>query len=169
MPLLVTATGLAAAFPRLGVPGLSFAIMAAGALGCLAGGALSRRLGSSAVALGALAVSGGCALVFAFGWQGLSSGWLLALLLVWGASVIADSPQFSALSAQACPRDMVGGALAIQNAAGFAITMISISLVTALFESMGPGAVWLLVPGPLAGLIGYRLAVRARHDGTDRP
>ena len=169
VPLLVTASGLAAAFPRIGVPGLSFAIIAAGALGCLAGGALSRRLGSSAVALGALAVSGGCALVFAFGWQGLSSGWLLALLLVWGASVIADSPQFSALSAQACPRDMVGGALAIQNAAGFAITMISISLVTALFESMGPGAVWLLVPGPLAGLIGYRLAVRARHDGTARP
>lgn len=161
VPLLVATTGLALQFPRLGVSGLSFAIIAAGAIGCLAGGVLSRRIGSGPVALGALTISGGCALAFVLGWQTLPRGWLVGLLMLWGASVVADSPQFSALSAQACPKDMVGGALAIQNAVGFGITMISISAATALFDSLGPGAVWLLIPGPVAGLIGYRLALRS--------
>ena len=160
VPLLVATTGLALQFPHLGVSGLSFAIIAAGAIGCLAGGVLSRRIGSGPVALGALTISGGCALAFVLGWQTLPPGWLVGLLMLWGASVVADSPQFSALSAQACPKDMVGGALAIQNAVGFGITMISISAATALFDSLGPGAVWLLLPGPVAGLIGYRLALR---------
>ncbi|MGP9806155.1 MFS transporter [Paracoccus sp. NSM] len=160
VPLLVAATGLAAHFPRFGVSGLSFSIIAAGAIGCLAGGMLSRRIGGAAVALGALTISGGCALAFVLGWQTLPKGWLIGVLMLWGASVVADSPQFSALSAQACPKDMVGGALAIQNALGFGITMISISAATALFDSLGPGAVWLLIPGPVAGLIGYRLALR---------
>lgn len=160
VPMLVAATGLAAQFPVLGVAGLSFSIIGAGSIGCLAGGALSRRIGSAGVALGSLAISGGCATVFALGWQVLSPGVLLAVLLVWGASVVADSPQFSALSARACPRDVVGGALAIQNAAGFAITILSISAVTALFEGIGPAAVWLLLPGPAAGLAGYLLTLR---------
>lgn len=161
VPLLVASTGLALQFPHLGVSGLSFAIIAAGAIGCLAGGVLSRRIGSGPVALGALTISGGCALAFVLRWQTLPRGWLVGLLMLWGASVVADSPQFSALSAQACPKDMVGGALAIQNAVGFGITMISISAATALFDSLGPGAVWLLLPGPVAGLIGYRLALRS--------
>lgn len=162
VPLLVASTGLAAQFPVPGVAGLSFAVIGAGAVGCLAGGALSQRIGSGRVALGALAISGGCGAAFALGWQILPPAALMGVLLVWGASVVADSPQFSALSARSCPRDMVGAALAIQNALGFAITILSIAGVTALFERIGPAAVWLLVPGPIAGLLGYwRVSRRA--------
>lgn len=160
-PLLVAANGLSQRYAAIGPYGLSFAIIAAGALGCLIGGRLSARIGSERVALTALSISGACALVFALGWSVLPAPLLLLLVLVWGASVAPDSPQFSALSAMAGPRETVGGALAIQNAIGFAISMVSIWLATALYDRVGADAVWLLVPGPALGLAGYILTRRA--------
>ena len=68
-------------------------------------------------------------------------------------SVIADSPQFSALSAQACPTEIVGTALTIQNAIGFTITMISIQISTLVLPLMDHYITWLLLPGPVLGLI----------------
>lgn len=160
VPMLVSATGLSQRFPDLGVAGLSFLVIAAGSVGCLVGGALSQRVGSAAVALTSLVLSGGCAALFAVGWQAIGPGALLAVLMLWGAAVVADSPQFSSLSARACPRDRVGAALALQNAVGFAITMVSIAAATALFETVGPAAAWLLLPGPVAGVAGYLVTRR---------
>ncbi|WGL15470.1 MFS transporter [Microbulbifer bruguierae] len=160
VPLLVSSTLLVEQYPVLGISGLSFAIIAAGAVGCLLGGALSRHIGSSRVALGALTASGSCALLFAVFWDHLPAATLVILLLIWGAAVIADSPQFSALSATACPRELVGAALAIQNSIGFAITVVSITGVSALFQLTGPEAVWLLLPGPVFGVLGFIVASR---------
>lgn len=107
--------------------------------------------------MGALAISGLCCLIFALGWRYLSPEALVALLAVWGASVVADSPQFSALAARACPPILVGSALAIQNSIGFAVTVVSIAATTALFERIGLDASWLLVPGPVLGLLAFAL------------
>ncbi|SIT48416.1 Major facilitator transporter [Paraburkholderia ribeironis] len=160
VPLLVAHTSLSSRFAALGVSGVSFCVIGVGALGSLIGGMLSRHIGSAKVAAGALGMSGLCALTFAIGWRYLPTGAIAALFILWGASVVADSPQFSALAAKACPPEMVGSALAIQNSIGFAITVVSIAATVALFEHVGLDATWLLIPGPVLGLIGFRSATR---------
>ncbi|GAB3630221.1 MFS transporter [Pandoraea terrae] len=167
VPLLVARTSLASDFPGIGVSGLSFCVIGIGALGSLIGGAMSRHIGSAKVAVGALGISGLCAVVFALGWRDLPTSALVVLMIVWGASVVADSPQFSALAAQACPPELVGSALAIQNSIGFAITVVSIAATTALFERIGLDAMWLLTPGPVLGLVGFTLTSR-RAGATSR-
>jgi predicted MFS family arabinose efflux permease len=129
----------------------SFAIIAVGGLGCIAGGHLSRWHGSARVAAVALAGSATAGLVFPF--VAGSMELALAVLIVWGITVVADSPQFSALSARAAPSHLVGSALAIQNSIGFAITLVSIDVASEWIASVGPRSAWLLVPGPVLGLL----------------
>ena len=148
VPLLVADTTLTT---LASVPALSFAIIGVGALGCLGGGVVSRRAGSAPVAATALALSALCCALFPL--LADASAWpLLAFMLLWGASVVADSPHFSALSAHACPPAIVGSALALQTALGFGVTMISIAWGTAVVEDWGPRVAWLLLPGPLFGV-----------------
>jgi hypothetical protein len=142
------------------VPGFAFLIIAIGSLGCIAGGAMSRKAGSARVAALALAISGACCLITAAAWKQLPPYAFLPLLLIWGAAVVADSPQFSALSAQVSPPDKVGAVLAIQNSVGFAITIASIALATSVFGGLGLSVAWVLLPGPILGLAGLYPAWR---------
>jgi predicted MFS family arabinose efflux permease len=154
VPALVVLSGLATAgTPQ--VSGLAFLVIGIGALGCVAGGWCSQRIGSARVAATALALSALCCVLYP-----ISAAWPawagMGLLLLWGAAVVADSPQFSALSAAACPPEVVGSALALQTALGFAITMVSIQLGTFWLANWGAAVAWLLLPGPLLGLLGLR-------------
>lgn len=151
-PALVVLAGLAEPGSAR-VSGLAFAIVGIGALGCVVGGWWSHRIGSARVAAVALGLSALCCALFPLA-LGLPDWARLGLLLVWGAGVVADSPHFSALSARACPPEIVGSALAFQNAIGFAITMVSIQLGTHWIADWGSQIAWLLLPGPLLGLAG---------------
>ncbi|HEY2606391.1 MAG TPA: MFS transporter, partial [Paraburkholderia sp.] len=125
-PLLVQRAFAGGAHASASVVALwSFLIIAIGAIGCLLGGKLSKSAGSARTAALALTISGTLCAVYPLA-STLGTAGQLALLLVWGISVIADSPQFSALSVKACPADKIGGALTLQNSFGFFLSACSI-------------------------------------------
>ena len=75
-------------------------------------------------------------------------------MLLWGITVIADSPQFSTLVAQTAIPQYKGTALTIVTSVGFAITIASIQLIDYAFNSWANthGVFLLLIPGPVIGL-----------------
>jgi len=129
----------------------AFLVIGIGALGCIGGGLLSTRIGSRAVASWALGGSGALCILapWLLDWHPVLYG---VGLLAWGVLVVADSAQFSALSARACPQEYVGTALTVMNSIGFAITIASIEWSVYLFPGWGVSVAWLLAPGPLLGL-----------------
>jgi MFS family permease len=141
----------------LNVPLWTFTVIAAGSLGCFGGGLLSRRVGSARVAFGQLSVSGLCCLASPLMFLA-PAPLFLAFAIVWGVTVVGDSPQFSALSAATAPKEFVGSALIIVNCIGFAITIASIQLVQALAACIdAPYILLVLALGPAYGLIRMRM------------
>ena len=136
------------------VPVLSWLIIGIGLVGCVIGGRLSRQRGSAWVAARALAISGALCLAYPLlAAVQAPPAMLIALLFVWGLTVIADSPQFSALASANAPADRVGASLALMNAVGFGLTLPAIWLTSHLWPGQGPWVVLWLLPGPVAGLI----------------
>ena len=133
------------------IPWLSFAVIGMGAAGCIGGGRISRTRGSEWVARRALMVSGALCLLYPW-MNGLPPELLLAVLLVWGVAVVADSPQFSALAAVTAPKETVGSSLAVMNAVGFGLTLPAIWLTSGLWNAWGGWVALLLLPGPVFGL-----------------
>ena len=149
---------------------LAFLIIACGGIACVVGGGIADRVGRERLVMGALAVSGGCALVigFAFG----KSFWLLVpIAAVWGMSVIADSAQFSALVTELAPSHAVGTALTLQTSLGFLLTTVTIQMVPHMVEWVGwQWAFPALALGPLAGIAAIgRLARLRRLQGVPTP
>ncbi|WP_299705278.1 nitrate/nitrite transporter [uncultured Pontibacter sp.] len=154
---------LATAAPQLSAGEVSFYaffIIAAGAVGCIGGGYLSQVWGSARVAFVQLLLSGLCCLLSVVVLQVDAPYLLLTFLLFWGIVVAGDSPQFSALTAKTAPSHLVGTALTIVVAIGFAITVVSIQLTGYLLTKMPLQYVFaLLAIGPALGLLALRRLV----------
>ena len=124
------------AFLAIGVGGLA---------GCLAAGLLADRWGRTRTTALAMAVSGACAATIGLGFGG--APWLVAAIaIVWGASVIADSAQFSASVTELSDPERVGTMLTVQTCAGFALTLATIHLMPLLIDTLG----WRYAFAPLA-------------------
>jgi len=118
----------------------TFVVIATGALGCWLGGVASDRWGRTAATIAAMAASGLCAATIGLTFGGPPEV-TLALALVWGVTVIADSAQFSTAITELSPPTYVGTALTMQTCVGFALTNVSI---------------WALLP--IVGAVGWRWA-----------
>ena len=121
---------------HLNIPLLSFIAIAIGAIGSVAGGYISEKTGSAKVAIWSLLISGICCLISPFSYS-FPFFLFLVLLLIWGLTVVPDSPQFSTLVAQYAPDELKGTALTIYNSIGFAITTISLYVIDRIFHSTG--------------------------------
>jgi MFS family permease len=152
------------------VPLLSFAIIATGGLGCMAGGFIADKMGSARTASIALLISGLCCLLspFLFSAPQLI---FLAFLFTWGFTVAMDSPQFSTLVAQHAPPHLRGTALTIYNSIGFGVATISIFITDRLLHSVsflsGKMAFVQLACGALFGLP-FMLSYLARNPTRQR-
>ncbi|WP_137895725.1 MFS transporter [Ramlibacter sp. 2FC] len=140
---------------RLSGPAVSaaaFWIIAGGLGGCVVGGLLVRRFGSARVAATQLALSGACGLAGPL-LLAAPAPLFMAWLLLWGITVVGDSPQFSTLTAQNAPPELVGSVLTFANSIGFAITVLSIELFVGSAQSLPLAALlpWLAL-GPALGL-----------------
>jgi MFS family permease len=131
----------------------SFIIIGAGFIGCLIGGFLSRRFGSKTVALLSLILSGTCCLLSPLIIE-LPMVLFLLILIIWGITVVADSPQLSALVAQSASPEIRGSAITLTTCVGFGITIGSIQLLNYL-QNIIPSnyLMLLLMPGPVFGVV----------------
>ena len=141
----------------------AFAVVASGGIGCIVAGLLADRLGRTTLTIAAMAVSGSSAIA-----AGLAFGALpavtVAIAIVWGVTVVADSAQFSTAVSELAPPGTAGSALALQMALGFLLTGLTILAVGWLDPGDGNGwriAFALLALGPAIGIVAmWRLRQR---------
>ncbi|MEO1172010.1 MAG: MFS transporter, partial [Myxococcota bacterium] len=123
----------------------TFAVLAAGALGSMVAGVLADRIGRTLVTSAAMTVSGTCAVLIGFAYG--AAPWIVVLVaLVWGATVVADSAQFSSSVIELAEPALTGTMLTIQTSVGFFITLISVHLVPVWSDAWG----WDYAFAPLA-------------------
>ena len=140
----------------------SFLVIGSGAVGCVVAGLLSDRVGRTAVTSWAMAISGTCCLVIGLLYGG--NPWLLLLVAtIWGATVVADSAQFSSCVTELGDPQYIGTALTIQMCIGFLLTTISIELVPRVADWRY--AFMILAPGPFLGVLAM-LRLRSLPEAT---
>jgi len=135
--------------PKLAEVG-SFIVIGAGAIGCVVAGLIADRVGRTLVTSWAMAISGTCCLVIGLLYGG-NPVLLLIVAAIWGATVVADSAQFSSCVTELGDPRYIGTALTIQMCIGFLLTTISIELVPKIDNWRY--AFMILAPGPLFGVI----------------
>ena len=147
---------------------ITFAAMALGGVMCVPAGWLADRVGKAQVAGAAMAVSGAAAVATALAFGGPI--WLSALLvLIWGAAVVPDSAQFSALVADAAPPERAGSLMTLQTALGFTLTFFTVQAVPAVAAAAGwPATLALMALGPMAGVAAMHRLIRSSHRGSSK-
>ena len=112
-----------------------------------------------------MAVSGASAIatVFVFGRSPLL---VVPLFLVWGATVVADSAQFSTMVTETAREERRGTALTLQTGLGFLLTLVTIRGVPVFAEALGwQWAFPWLALGPIVGILAM---VRLRRSPEAR-
>ncbi len=159
-PAFLAASAAAAGEVAAPVELASFATLAAGALGCLWGGWAADRIGRRALVNRALAASGFCCLAVGFLF-GAPFPLVVAVTLVWGFFVVADSAQFSAMVTELAPPGAAGTALTLQTCAGFLLASVTVQAMPWVAGAVGwRWAFAVLALGPLAGIRATRALAR---------
>lgn len=130
----------------------AFAVIAVGGLGSLLAGIWADRWGRTTITIGSLLISGASALTIGFLYGG-NPLLLLALALLWGFAIVADSAQYSAAVSELASAQFIGTALTLQTSLGFLLTLFTIRMIPPLVAWAGwQGAFPFLAIGPAVGI-----------------
>lgn len=155
VPLMLKSNGHLRFYSEELISFQSFIIIALGSISCAIGGFLSEKFGTRKMAALFLFASGVCCLISPIAFE-FGRPFFLAFMIFWGLVVIADSPLFSTLVAQNSNPEIKGTALTLVTSIGFAITILSIQLLSYLSVQLGEFAYLFLFLGPVFGLISLR-------------
>ena len=114
----------------------SFAVISAGGIGSYVAGSLADRWGRTTVTIASLVISGMCSVLVGF-LYGSNPFALVAVCLVWGFAIVADSAQFSACVSELCKPEYSGTALTLQTSLGFLLTLVTIRLIPTAERMVG--------------------------------
>jgi len=132
---------------------LTFIVIASGAVGCVIAGLLADRIGRTVVTTAAMVISGSCATVIGFS-PSAGSVVVMAIAIVWGISIVADSAQFSATVAELAEPHLIGTMLTLQTCAGFLLTFLTIQAMPVVIQMLGwRYAFIVLAIGPAFGVL----------------
>ena len=160
----LSASALAAGSSDGWVPTATFSIIAIGGAGAWIAGVAADRHGRTLVAGTSMAVSGTCALLTPVVYA-IAPPLTVALFLVWGFAVVADSAQFSTMVTETSQEAERGTALTLQTALGFLLTLITIRGVPILADAWGwQWAFPVLAVGPLLGIVAMVALRRSPHS-----
>lgn len=164
-PVMIRASLAGSHAPATLAEAASFLVIGAGALGCVAGGLAGDRVGRTLTTSWAMGISGACSLTIGFLF-GANPWALLMVATLWGASVVADSAQFSTCVTELGDPQYIGTALTLQTCLGFLLTTISIELIPILVRWVGWRYAFMsLAVGPLLGILAM-LRLRALPEAA---
>ncbi len=143
----------------------AFGAIALGGLLCAPAGRIADRVGKAEVAKWAMVASGTAAVLTGLSFDG--PVWLtLALMLLWGAAVVPDSAQFSALVADAAPPERAGSLMTFQTALGFGLTIATVQVTPLVAGAVGwPATLAGLAVGPALGVWAMRRLIAMGRAG----
>lgn len=130
----------------------AFAVIGVGGISSVLAGWLADRVGRTTITIASMAISGLCALGAGFLYGG-NPALVVAICLIWGFAVVADSAQFSACISELSDPQYVGTALTLQTSLGFLLTLVTIRLLPTLEQWIGwQWAFAFLAIGPAIGV-----------------
>ena len=128
-------------------------VIGVGAIGCWVGGILGDRWGRTRSTILSMSISGACAVLIGV-FREAPVPLVLAIGVVWGFWVVADSAQFSAIVTEVADQRYVGTAVTLQLAVGFVLTVVTIWLIPLLRDAYTwQWAFAVLALGPALGVI----------------
>jgi len=153
-PIMLKQYSINHSIADLKIPLLSFLIIGLGGVACIISGYAAQRIGTKKTAFIALLLSCICCLLSPLLFTVTSTNIFVGFLMFWGMVVVADSPLLSTLIAESATPQLKGTSLTIVNCIGFAISIISIQLLTALIETTASNGIYVILAlGPILGLL----------------
>lgn len=163
IPIMLTTQMQSAYFTEAKIAGLSFLIIASGALACIASGWLTAYFSKKAIVVVCLLLSFLCGILSPLVLSSHSLALLIGFLFFWSWVAIADSPVLSTLIAQHAPIESKGTALTIVTCIGYLTTVLSIEFITMVSSSFSVNLQYITLSiGPALGIIA--LISRAKRN-----